>query len=103
MQTYRKLRSLLLLARSIRAKLRPDVVQVAQVEFQDGSFPEEFVEIIEGKREVPSAEQLQEMRPIPHGALDSVLILSYCRNRLNESLMQEYSGFCLTVDLEPET
>jgi len=94
---YRKLRALLLFARKIREKFPH--VQSAHVEFQDGSFPDEFVEIIEGKQEVPEVEQLREMRPKPHGVFDSVLLLAWCRNRLTEAFMEETSGFCLAIDL----
>lgn len=97
---YRKLRALLLFARQIREKFPH--VQTAQAEFQDGSFPNEFVEMIEGKQEVPEVEQLREMRPKPQGVFDSILLLAWCRNRLAEAFMEENSGFCLSVDLVPE-
>lgn len=77
-------------------------MQTAQVEFQDGRFPNEFVEMIEGKQEVPEVEQLREMRPKPQGVFDSILLLAWCRNRLTEAFMEENSGFCLSVDLVPE-
>ncbi len=102
MQTYRKLRSLLLLASSIRKKLLQDDVHVAQAELQDGSFPPEFVKIIEGVEPVPSVETLQTMRPKPHGVFDCLLLVVWCRNRLTEAFMEEESGFCLAIDLVPE-
>jgi len=97
---YRKLRALLLFARKIRETFPH--VQSAHVEFQDGSFPTQFVEIIEGKQEVPAVEQLREIRPKPHGVFDSVLLLAWCRNRLTEAFRQEDSGFRLSIDLVPD-
>jgi hypothetical protein len=97
---YRKLRALLLFARKIRETFPH--VQSAHVEFQDGSFPDEFVQMIEGKLEVPTVQQLQEMRPKPQGVFDSILLLAWCRNRLTEGLMEEGSEFCLVVDLVAE-
>lgn len=96
MQQYRKLRALLLFARKIR-NLNP-LVQSAQVEFRDGSFPEEFVEMIDGKRDVPSVEQLAEIRPRPQQMFDCVLLVAWCRSRLNEAFHDEESGFCLEFD-----
>lgn len=96
MQQYRKLRALLLFARKIR-KAFP-LVHVAQVEFEDGSFPAEFVDMIEGKQDVPPVEQLAEIRPKPHHMFDCVLLAAWCRNRLNEAFTEEESGFCLSLD-----
>lgn len=100
MQQYRKLRALLLFAKRIR-KAFP-LAQVAQVEFDDGSFPAEFVQMIEGKQEVPPVEDLVELRPKPHHMFDCVLLAAWCRNRLNEAFMEEKSGFCLSVDFVSE-
>jgi hypothetical protein len=96
MRQYRKLRALLLFARKIRTAF--PLAQVAQVEFEDGSFPAEFVEMIEGKQDVPPVEQLAEMRPMPQHVFDCMLLVAWCRNRLNEAFREEESGFCLSVD-----
>lgn len=58
--------------------------------------------MIEGKQEVPPVEQLAEIRPKPHQMFDCVLLVGWCRNRLNEAFREEESGFCLSVDFISE-
>jgi hypothetical protein len=89
MNTYEELRGTLLLAARI-GRLCPNLlVQVAQVGFGDGQFPELFVEMVCGRMEVPTAVELESLRAKPHGAFDTIALRKACQDALIEQLCPE--------------
>lgn len=101
MTVYHELRSLLSTARTINERLfatAPDAELSSS--FADGSFPAEFLRVIEGTQELPSVEQLQIARPKPHGVFDVLLLRSYCQNRLAEALSTFDADLRIEMSLE---
>jgi len=98
MDTYAELRAVLLLAQRIGQTCPDLLVQLAQVGQAGEQIPRRFVEIIQDREEVPSASVLEEMRPKPHGAFDTILLRRFCMDALSARFCPE--GHELVVQLK---
>lgn len=89
MQTYRKLRALLLLAREINRKLGQQIVQSAQSDLTESRIPDDLKAMIKPDGIVAEIEDLVVLRPQPHGVFDCVLLESWCCHMLTACLLSD--------------
>jgi hypothetical protein len=98
MQDYEELQGLLGLAREIHRQERILVAQSAQPEFKHEGFPAEFVQVVSGQRDIPSLEELREMRPRPQQVFDAVVLKQHCEQKISERF--SIAGHHVAIDLE---